>query len=154
MDEGEKQLDPRCRQFRLAFDGLAAGVETGDAFGSDLRETHALECPSCAAWKSQTEQLLDLTACMAQFDVSEALTQKILSSVESDRRVSGAFDRAPWLPLGAFGTLALALACSESVEGVTAWLAGMLGLALLELLLSSSTKVEQLSGQWGGPSPG
>lgn len=143
----EKKIDSggasACEKFRLSFDMVAEG-DLLDAESMKLHETHPAQCSSCLAWKAQTEQILELAAGLPQFDVPEALTQKILSQLEAEKRNVVSLDSLPSLPLGVMGMFLLLLVLPfENLQGLLSWSIGFAGLGLFNLLVSSASASEQ-----------
>ncbi len=86
-----------------------------------------------------------MTAVMPKFDVSEALTQRILNSVETEKTKVLSLERLPAAPLGIIAAIAvIMLLPAEGLQGALAWSVGVVGLVLLQVLLKSASATESV----------
>lgn len=134
-----------CSNFRVLFDRIADGDKSIDLAERNLHEAHGSSCTSCQIWKSQTMEVMDMTAVMPKFDVSEALTQRILNSVETEKTKVLSLERLPAAPLGIIAAIAvIMLLPAEGLQGALAWSVGVVGLVLLQVLLKSASATESV----------
>lgn len=146
-DIGKEKKD--CEEFRLVACRVADDERDIEAGLLKLYNEHAGECKPCAAWKSHNDQIIELAVAMPQFDISEALTQKILSSVENEKQgimpaIRSLPSTLPSLPLGVIGMfLMVVILPFDTVEGAMSWACGLAGLVALKLLVSTTNKTEQ-----------
>jgi predicted anti-sigma-YlaC factor YlaD len=137
MQEGFREASPECRRLRSVFDDLGKGV--GAARGQpdeQLILEHFAECADCRDWQSQTIDLVSQMSAMPQFDVSEALTQRILASVRDEE--STRLSTAQMVSMAVATGVAVAFLCFDSLEsaaGLASWLVGLSALFLLKPLL-------------------
>lgn len=126
MDE-EKRLGEECTRYRHAFD------ECRDEAWADQ---HKSGCQLCAAWTAQSLQVMELATDMPQFDVQEALTQRILNAVELERAVTS--QRVPlyvWPAVVLLAGLLLTAVPYETMDGILSWVCGMGALGVVQFLL-------------------
>src|SRR5215471_14387158 len=75
----DNPCDKTKRLLELRMDeGALAADEMADV------ESHLKSCKPCAQWQRQMQDIVAAARASAQFDVSEALTQRILSAVERE----------------------------------------------------------------------
>ncbi len=127
-----------CKSFRSAIE---AKLDSGGRLAELVKlSEHRLllnSCASCADWCRQTNDLLSAAAVLPQFDVSEALTQRILSAVQAERQ-SSVTAKEIVLTAAVLGLAVafVALESFESISGLLAWFAGVAAVAVLKVLLS------------------
>jgi len=125
-----KVNDDDCRKARLYFDARLAEDEPECEGGPELRkqiEQHLTECAECLSWQRQTTELAAIAAQMPQFDVPEALTQRILNDVSLQQSKHGsliATVAAVLVSTCAVAVLMIVDQC-ESTTGLLSWLVGM-----------------------------
>jgi predicted anti-sigma-YlaC factor YlaD len=119
-----------CRNARLYFDARLAEDEPECDGGPELRqkiEQHLTECAECLSWQRQTTELAAVASQLPQFDVSEALTQRILNDAAMQQSKKGsiiATVAGVLVALCALGVLQVVDQC-ESTTGLLSWLVGM-----------------------------
>jgi hypothetical protein len=77
--------DIECLDYRNLYEELQRGEVASEV--SELTDRHAAGCNACRQWTMQTKDMLSLAVAIPQFDVSEQLTQNILSAVEGERKL-------------------------------------------------------------------
>lgn len=129
-----------CNDYREYYAQRESGELTGE--NASLRASeHVEKCSDCSAYLKQHEMLLQASANLPLFDVSEKLTQNILLSIETQQRK---FDLL--LPIGvATALIFFVLLPIDSLQGWLAWGLGLIGLAGLQQLLKSSDLSEMVS---------
>lgn len=112
----------------------------------ELVSKHLERCAPCQSWQIQTEELVDMTRSLPQFDVSERLTQSILSQVavaEKSRQ-----QQLGWVVYAAavvlFLYVMLFVDAFESVWGVGSWVVGLATMIGLKLLIAEPKKESQV----------
>lgn len=133
-----------CNQFRELFDSQVDGNRNLEPSTEKMYKQHEESCKACHTWKSQTVEIIGMSANLPMFDVSEALTQRILASVETEKAKVISFQGLPAGPLCAATALAVVLLLPEGLQGTLSWAAGLIGLALLQLLLNSASASESV----------
>lgn len=110
---------------------------------SSLVDKHLAGCEHCRHWSRQTEALIDAAASMRQFDVPEAVTQRIVSAIENEPAHNGAYVHMvlPGLALLAAMIVFVILESGESVAGLLAWGIGLGLMASLKLFLGHDKEV-------------
>lgn len=132
-----------CAEFRVLFDRLADGDKSVSSDERKRYEAHDGSCKSCEAWQRQSKDLMDMMAAMPQFDVSEALTQRILSSVETEKGKVISLESLPAMPLGIVAAAAVILLFPvDGVQGALSWMAAAAGLVLLQVLVKTTSASE------------
>ncbi|HEY9719627.1 MAG TPA: hypothetical protein V6C69_19265 [Trichormus sp.] len=125
-----KVNDDDCRNARLYFDARLAEDEPDCDGGPELRqkiEQHLTECTECLSWQRQTTELAAVASQMPQFDVSEALTQRILNDAAMQQSKKGsiiATVAGVLVALCALAVLQVIDQC-ESTTGILSWCLGM-----------------------------
>lgn len=120
-------MGDECTRYRQAFD------ECRDEAWADQ---HRRTCDACDGWAVQSTQLMDLASQMPQFDVPEALTQRILNAVDLEKNVSArAVPIYVWPSAALLGGLCLTALPYESVEGVVSWAVGIAALGIVKFLV-------------------
>ena len=133
--------DDPCRSARLYFDArLAEDIPEGGE-QPELRkqiEQHLIECDACLAWQRQTTELIAVAAQVPQFDVPEALTQRILKeAMQQQSRKDSIFAStvAALVAVCALSVLLFVDRC-ETTTGVMSWLLGMATMAAFAKFVS------------------
>lgn len=130
-----------CQSFRTLFEKL----EFADSLTEQENlayEQHFANCSACSSWSKQHSAILELSAAMPQFDVSEGLTQRIISSLEKS---STPAVETSLLPLCLLAVLAfLVLVPFDSLQGICVWGLGVLGLILFQALIQAANTQERL----------
>jgi len=130
-----ESLKDECTKYRLDFDRLQIADPA-----------HEAQCSSCRVWTAQTQSILDVAAAMPQFDVSEALTQRILESVEAEAK-RPRVEFGLLLPAAfAAGVALFTMAPVESVEGMLSWAIGLAGVVLLKAIVEMAPGVVEQTG--------
>lgn len=129
--DDDKQLREDCARYRYAFDACR-----DEAWADE----HKRDCRTCNAWAAQSLQIMDLAADMPQFDVPEALTQRILNAVELERAVA-----PPPVPIFVWPSavllagLLLTAVPFETADGLLSWVCGIGALALVQFLVCTKS---------------
>jgi hypothetical protein len=131
-----------CKNYRLKYDDLRDGaLESSEAL--ELK-AHRDQCAGCQAWQAQTESLMNMSSAMPQFDVSEALTQRIMASVEAESRRT-AVESGYLIPLAVVAAaMSLTVLPLDSVDGLFSWAIGLGGLFVLKAIVSVTPTAEQM----------
>jgi hypothetical protein len=74
---------------------------------------------------------------MPQFDVPEALTQRILNAVELERNVSRTVPIFVWPSAALLAGVCLTALPYESAEGLMSWACGLVALVVVKFLVCS-----------------
>ncbi|HEY9870535.1 MAG TPA: hypothetical protein V6D08_15325 [Candidatus Obscuribacterales bacterium] len=115
LDEGESSLNGAARQQTAA---------------------HLESCGACRLWYRQAGEVLRTGRAMTQFDVPEALTQRIIAAVEQERKErASAVPAAVMLVVVAGAMGLLILDSTESMSGLFSWLIGLVAMAVVKLLV-------------------
>lgn len=125
-----------CRKIRERLE--EDGEKRADAPDQEV-EAHLGGCAGCRQWREQTADLLAMASQMPQFDVPEAVTQRILSAIEEKQRQRvrqvQLLVMVILVAVAAFISIADLL---ESMTGLVSWIAGLAALAALHVLLDGS----------------
>lgn len=112
----------------------------------ELVSKHLERCFPCQSWQIQTEELVDMTRSLPQFDVSERLTQSILSQVAVEEKSRQ--QQLGWIVYAAavvlFLYVMLFVDAFESVWGVGSWVVGLATMIGLKLLIAEPKKESQV----------
>lgn len=122
------------------------GTERGtlDTMSKAKVDEHLLGCLSCQTWAQQTESLVNMAAALPQFDVSEALTQNIMSSIQAEASTR----KSAVMPMVSAIATVVALAVLfysfsfDNVYGLISWTIGLASMYLLQRLVCGGTAVE------------
>lgn len=127
-----------CLQFREGYDNPSTI--------SEPQSYHIEKCDDCTQWKQEADALSEIARVTPQFDVSENLTQKILSNIkELDLEQRTRFNNVASIILfAAFAWFLLFMDSLESVWGLVSWIIGFGVLLGLKFLVSDSTTSEDL----------
>jgi len=125
-----------CKNYKAKYDDLRGGALGS---GEELQmNAHHEQCASCQAWRAQTDKLIDMSAAIPQFDVSEALTQRILVSVDAEHR-KPALESGYLIPLAVVAAaMSLTVLPLDSIDGLFSWAIGLAGLFVLKAIVSAS----------------
>ncbi|HEY9784068.1 MAG TPA: hypothetical protein V6D17_01615 [Candidatus Obscuribacterales bacterium] len=140
-----KSRDIECRDFRERFEGrLSPGNELSEG---EIRviEAHREECITCQQWASATEDLIAKVSSMPQFDVPEAVTQRIMQSVNAQPAYGDHLARVLFFVVGALVAF-LVFESGESLAGLLSWAIG-LGLMGSLKFLFGGTQEARVTGQ-------
>jgi hypothetical protein len=103
---------------------------------------HSAQCASCSAWQKQNDAVISLASAMPQFDVSEGLTQKILSAVEKENTPGM---EVSLLPISiAAGLAFLVFVPFDSAQSLFSWGIGLLSLFVFYMLMKLASSKEQM----------
>lgn len=106
---------------------------------------HMQACISCQDWHQQSTDMITMARSLPQFDVSERLTQNILSEVAAIDRARPQHLR--WLVysvvLTVFVATVLVIDAAESVWGIGSWIIGLATMIGIKLLISDSESERQ-----------
>lgn len=132
MEETDK-----CRQTRDLLDKDASGHALVPATSNEV-EQHLKACPGCARCYKQVNELISLTAALPQFDVPEALTQRILASINVKQEPAALSGQMIVMALVVIASVIwLAADSVETALGLISWIIGFAGVALLKLLIDT-----------------
>jgi hypothetical protein len=91
--------------------------------------------------------LIAAASVIPQFDVPEALTQRILVAVETERKASITVKEVVLTAIVLGLTVAfVALESFESVSGLLAWFAGVAAVAVLKVVLTAPSASGEVAG--------
>lgn len=142
MQENEKQeclIARQCFDARLAED--SAPIDLGGRT-KEAVELHLKECPDCLVWQRETTALVAAASQLPQYDVPEALTQRILTQVAVERA------RPDWFRIATL--CAVAAACLavlvmkdafESVDGLLSWMLSGVTMFILAWFMRDKSEV-------------
>ncbi|MBY0357616.1 MAG: hypothetical protein K2W82_06410 [Candidatus Obscuribacterales bacterium] len=123
-----------CLQFRTL-------TEQGTAPDGSFLQEHRLECEACRSWEMQSSEVTILASSLPQFDVPESLTQKILNSVEEERRQNLTTNKYFLLPLSLVAFISLLMNLPlDNWENFASWIIGLVGILSLKLLLVAANQ--------------
>jgi hypothetical protein len=132
-----------CADYRALFNRIADGDKSVSSTEKNAYEGHVDHCAGCRSWKAQTVDLMDLASGLPNFDVSEALTQRILTSVDSERSKIVSLEHLPAAPLCIIAAVTMILLLPvEGPQGALSWFVSLMGLGLLQALLKSASTTE------------
>ncbi len=120
-----------CNEFRQSVNELGIEALSGALTG------HIDDCAACARWQEQNQRIAMMVGSMPQFDVSEQLTQKILTSLpaQSPSLINSTF----LIPIVVVGAAALgAVVPFESLEGLASSAVSLLALFMIHLMIKSA----------------
>lgn len=107
---------------------------------------HMQKCMSCQDWHRQSTDMITMARSLPQFDVSERLTQNILSEVSAIERARP--QQLKWLVyavvLTVFVATVLIIDAAESVWGIGSWIVGLATMIGVKLLISDSKAERQV----------
>ncbi len=112
-------------------------------------EQHIRNCPDCTAWRNQTKSITSVAVEMPMFDVPEAVTQRIMSQVQTiseQRKWAGQSWILSVVTIAAFAWI-FALDPLESVNGTVSWLIGLLALFGLKMVVETTVKSDAIQKQ-------
>ena len=151
MDDVSKQKCKRVQEFLAEILDDTSDLERNNLAKSthevdgELVSEHLKLCASCQSWQLQTEELVDMTRLLPQFDVSERLTQSILTqvaAVEKSRQ-----QQLGWIVYATavvlFVYVMLFVDAFESVWGIGSWMLGLATMIGLKLLVAEPEKEKQ-----------
>lgn len=103
-------------------------------------ENHLAQCAACVTWRQQSSDVVAAASMLPQFDVPEALTQRILLAVEDEQRArAGIASAAIWTAVAVVACVVLVLFDSlESIEGLMSWCVGLGAMAVIRLLFANN----------------
>ena len=127
----------KCDDMRLLVDRR---LEEGEAaLAEDQCEElkqHLGACASCSAWEQQTSEIMALAASAPQFDVPEALTQRILSAVMEQNAFPVSTRQVVLVSLAVVSMMSILVMDSvESIGGLGSWLISLAAMAVFKTLL-------------------
>jgi hypothetical protein len=108
-----------CAKYKADF--AMHGDEPDHVRSTDLQQ-HGENCANCRVWTKQMNSIVNDIGQIPQFDVSEALTQKVLAGITQERKSHAIKE---WIVLPA-SLIVCAAVCFvaplDSVEGACSWL--------------------------------
>lgn len=113
-----------------------------------LVNEHTKECADCKSFQSQNNQIAALTASMPQFDISEALTQKVMAVVIAEAKEQDIIKEIGMQELMS-AVIALtivvliSLASHENLSGFYSWVLSFAGLLTFSTVMSKTVLVKQ-----------
>lgn len=129
-----------CNQVR---EMIEFGGEKGtlDSSSKAKVDEHLLDCLSCQKWAQQTESMVSMASAMPQFDVSEALTQNIMSSIQSEVATRKSPTMSMVSVVSTFAALAILFYSFsfDNVYGLISWTIGLASMYLLQRLVCGGT---------------
>jgi len=137
----------RCDRVRelLSEEPSNRELETLEVDGEPI-SLHIDGCSPCRTWKEQTDEIVDMARSIPQFDVSERLTQNILTMVATEDKAKQQQFR--WVvyavTIAMFLYILLFVDALESVWGVGSWVVGLATMLGLKLLVSEPKKERQV----------
>src|SRR5262249_47119674 len=136
-DKTKRLLELRMDEGALAADEMA-----------DL-EARRKSCQPCAHWQRQVQDIVAAARATAQFDVSEALTQRILSAVEHERhwKAASAAQVGSMLVLLAAGAGVFVVDSMESLSGLGSWCVGLAVMFVIQTIVAGGQPGNQAGGR-------
>lgn len=135
----------KCEQVREL---LELSIESSDLLADGDRgaaDEHLAECRPCSSWKEQSADIIDLARSLPTFDVSEKLTQSILTQIAVEETAKQ--KQLGWIVYAVavvtFIWLLVVVDAYESIWGVGSWLVGLGTMLALKALVSESPKEHQ-----------
>lgn len=132
-----------CTQVRelIEFGSAKGALDSSD---KEKVDEHLLGCLSCQTWAQQTESLVNMAMAMPQFDVSEALTQNIMSSIQAEASTRKSLAMPIISTVSTLVALAILFYSSsfDNVYGLISWTIGLACMYLLQRLVCGGTTVE------------
>ncbi len=137
-----------CKTLRSSLETkLDSGAQLADLTSSSEIEKQLSSCASCRVWCEHTMDLIAAASVIPQFDVPEALTQRILVAVETERKASITVKEVVLTAIVLGLTVAfVALESFESVSGLLAWFAGVAAVAVLKVVLTAPSASGEVAG--------
>ncbi|MBX9688314.1 MAG: hypothetical protein K2X27_16515 [Candidatus Obscuribacterales bacterium] len=137
----DELIESECRKFKKQLEFFEDISEMPGSERLSL-DVHLECCASCKAYWLQHKQILEMGAALMHFDVSEGLTQRILTSIEKEETPA---IESSLLPLGLIGVFAFLLMVPfDSLQSLASWASGILGLYILQLLMNAAKAKEQV----------
>ncbi|HEY9775173.1 MAG TPA: hypothetical protein V6C81_15520 [Planktothrix sp.] len=134
----------QCLAARQYYDARLAEDATDGAFTPETKasmETHLKQCADCISWQRQITDIIAEAAHIPQFDVPEALTQRIISSValESTKKES-VVSTVVMSAVALLGLALLMFSGIESTDGLASWAMALIVMAGFAWLVTDSKK--------------
>jgi predicted anti-sigma-YlaC factor YlaD len=138
-------VDDTCNMVRQLLDQeLDQGESSLDGAARQETAAHLQSCGACRLWYRQAGEVLRTARAMTQFDVPEALTQRIIAAAEKDRKErASAVPAAVMLVVVAGAVSMLILDSTESITGLFSWLIGLVAMALVRGLVCQAQETEK-----------
>lgn len=138
--------ESQCQTTRALIGKLEAEPASEQATSAECRdkiESHLAQCTACVSWRQESSDLVAAASVLPQFDVPEALTQRILTAVAAEQQsVEGRSTTLLFVLLTVVACLVLFYFESfESMEGALAWGVGLAAMALIRLLVGKPQHV-------------
>ena len=140
-------LDNICEKTKRLLElRIEEGALSGDEFAHV--EPHLKSCKPCAQWQSQMQDIVAAARATAQFDVSEALTQRILSALDQERsgKAASANQVASLLELLAAGAGVFVVDSMESLSGLGSWCVGLAVMFVIQTIVAGGQPGNQAGG--------
>lgn len=131
MSKGKTNYD--CHNWRINCQDFSDSLNVE-------QDQHLSLCKPCQVWLEENRELVEATNKIVQFDVSEALTQKILTRVEAEATHS----YKVYAAITGLIVLTLALAFVNSLDsffGGISWLVSLIPFILLKNFASYADEV-------------
>lgn len=139
------EKDMSCNQARdLLGHGLARDEGGGDTALDAQAHMHLKQCASCSTWSQQVNEIAAVALNMPQYDVSEAMTQRIVSAIDAEPTYGRALGGVSAVQI-VFGLAMFAFMLFEAAEDINGVISWSIGLAIvygISLLVSSNREVE------------
>ena len=147
-DRENEAIDDACTRARCTLESRLEGVAPDEAAEAETR-AHLTTCRACATFGEQMAEIVAAAAALPQFDVSEALTQRILASAPASRPAPPAASMT--MPLmaaaAALWMYLLVVVSVESVDGLMSWAVSLVLMVVLRLIIGG--KREDLAVEGG-----
>jgi hypothetical protein len=110
---------------------------------------HTKQCAGCANFQSQNAQIADLTASMPQFDISEALTQKVMTLVmdevkEQDKVKEIGMQELVAAVMALTIVALVSLISHENLSGFYSWVLSFAGLLAFSTAMGKTALARQV----------
>ncbi|MBI4534201.1 MAG: hypothetical protein HY711_09690 [Candidatus Melainabacteria bacterium] len=134
-----------CDDMRLLVDRRLEESEAAlTADQCEELKQHLSACASCRTWEQEMSEIMAMAASAPQFDVSEALTQRILSAVRGQTAFPVSTRQVVLVVLAVASMMSILVMDSvESIAGLGSWLISLAGMAVFKQLLVRPDVCEQ-----------
>jgi anti-sigma factor RsiW len=117
--------------------------DADESAGVAIFQAHMAGCDACKRWHRENEEMSAMVSSMPQFDVSEALTQKIMNSVEAQPKRH--LVSSLWVPLSVVAVAAsVTVVPLDTLEGLLSTALGGVGLYAVYLLIKGAPAEEMV----------
>lgn len=137
-------IEADCLNYRERYDALSGGLLEESA-AEPLRR-HVRGCQSCRTWAAETDEMISMSVSLPMFDVPEQLTQRVLQSIEAERKLPLLGQYNLLVPVAVVGIASVvAVFPMDTLEGFLSTAIGLGGLFLVKLLITGVKSEELLS---------